>query len=121
MSVYLHRYRLTHRLKSAIQYVKENRDETRRLLMDLLPLGLSAAGTVFLFRLLNLPMSLRPGNFFSLAAYGNLLEQWGEYFLRTFRHGLSDFQMLAFLMWGLSLGVGILAYWIALKRGRNDG
>lgn len=118
---FIHEYRLTHRLKSVSQYLNENRQGAKQLLMGALQAVAWGAAILFILRFIEVPASLRPRNFFSLAAYRDLMADWLDYFALNLRYGLSDFQIQAALLWLVCIGLGFVAQMIASRRRRRNG
>lgn len=118
---YIHEYRLTHRLKSVTQYLSENRAGAVRLGKEFIAAILWGGALVLLLRYLDVPISLRPKNFFSLVSYRQVMLDWGQRIALNLRHGLSDFQIGSVKLWTLGFVLSVATAWFAAARRRKNG
>ena len=118
---FVRNYRQTHRLKTLVQYIKENRRSFMQILLKLGIVFIYSGLVYFMVSLIAVPMSLRPSNFFSLLAYRELLTEGVKQISLNFRHGFSDFQIDVMGMWCIGILVFFLAQIVLIRRGRRHG
>jgi len=118
---FVHNYRQTHRLKTWVQYVKENRKAFLQILRTLC--FVLAYGWVVFFMCSNMEISpsLRPGNFFSLDAYRELFSRGTHQLCLNFRYGLTDFQIQVIGLWCLGILLAFFVQAMVARRERRHG
>lgn len=114
-------YRRTHRLKTLIQYGAENRKAVFQILRDVGFVLVYGSLIIFMGSKMEIPLSLRPRNFFSFVSYGELISGWVNQLCLNFRYGLTDFQIQILGLWCLGILVAFFAQMMAARKERRHG
>ncbi len=118
---FMHDYRQTHRLKTWVQYVKENRKAFLQILRALCFVLVYGWSVFFMCSNMEIPLSLRPSNFFSFGAYRELFSGWTNQLCLNFRYGLTDFQIQVIGLWCLGIIVAFFVQVMVARRERRHG